>query len=207
MKYIPLIIENGIVNEHFGKTRNRVYILCIDDRGYFLRSDYIPLGEMQHVLAALTPANRLVCEVSLMTGLRLGDVLNMRSARLAERMTIRELKTGKSRRVRIPVELLNRMHAIKGKIYVFEGRTDPKKHRSRAAVYKDIKRAAKLFRLDKRLQVSPHSLRKIWSVEQLRRHGGNIHKVQELLQHENEAVTMLYAMADALTAAKLSKRG
>lgn len=172
-----------------------------------MRSDWLPKGEMLHVLAALTPPNRLACEISLATGLRIGDVLNMRSDKLMQRMTVRELKTGKTRRIRLPVELLDRCHAIKGKIYVFEGRTDYKKHRSRAAVYKDIKRAAKAFRLDKRLQVSPHSLRKVWAVEQLRAYGGNVAKVQQLLKHESEAVTMLYCMADALTAAKIGRKG
>lgn len=166
----------------------------------------MPKGELQHVLAALTPANRLACEISLATGLRIGDVLNMRSDKLAERMTVRELKTGKNRRVRLPKELLDRCTAAAGKIYVFEHRTDHRRHRSRAAVYKDIKRAARLFRLDKRLQISPHSVRKVWAVEQLRQYGGDVRKVQQLLNHNSEAVTMLYCMADALTVAKLGGR-
>ena len=171
-----------------------------------MRSDWIPKGEMAHVLAALTPPNRLACEVSMATGLRIGDVLNMRTDRLAQRMTVRELKTGKTRRVRLPRELYERYLSMAGKIYVFEGRTNYKKPRTRSAVYKDIKRAAKAFRMDKRLQVSPHSIRKVWAVEQLRTYGGDVKKVQQLLNHSDEAVTMLYVMADALTAAKLSGR-
>ena len=161
-------------------------------------------GELVHVLAALMPENRLACEVSLATGLRISDVLNMRSEQLADRMSIRELKTGKRRLVRIPSKLLDRMHSCKGKIYVFEGRNDYRKHRTRQAVYKDLKRAAALFRLDKKLQISPHSMRKVWSVEKLRQYGGDIAKVKKLLNHEDEAVTILYVMADALTERKLN---
>ena len=99
-------------------------------------------------------------EVSLATGLRISDVLNMRTERLAERMTVRELKTGKTRRIRLPVELLQRCLAQAGKVWVFEGRQDWRRHRSRQAVYKDLKRAARLFRLPAGLQVSPHTDRK-----------------------------------------------
>ena len=33
-----------------------------------------------------------------------------------------------------------------------------------------------------------------------------VHRVQQLLQHSDEAVTMLYAMADALTARRMGKQ-
>lgn len=167
-----------------------------------MRSDWLNVSDYEHILAALTPPNRLACEVSACTGLRISDVLNLRTHRLAERMTIRELKTGKSRRIRLPRQLLDRLVAGAGKIYAFEGRCDYRKHRTRQAVYKDIKRAAKLFRLPKNLQISPHSARKIYAVGEYKR-TGSIKRVQELLNHTDEAVTMLYAMADVLSARKV----
>lgn len=163
-----------------------------------MRSDYIQEQEFKHILAALTPENRLACEVSLATGLRISDVLDLRTARLAPRITVRELKTGKSRRVYFPAELLDRMRAQAGKIFVWEHRTDCNRHRSRQAVYKDIKRAAALFRLPSGLQLSTHSARKIYAVGVYRR-TGSLARVQQLLNHSSEAVTMLYAMADRMT--------
>lgn len=145
-------------------------------------------------------------EVSLATGLRISDVLNMRTERLAERMTVRELKTGKTRRIRLPVELLQRCLAQAGKVWVFEGRQDWRRHRSRQAVYKDLKRAARLFRLPAGLQVSPHTARKVYAVAAYQ-HSGSLKRVQQLLQHESEAVTMLYAMADELTARRMGGKG
>lgn len=145
-------------------------------------------------------------EVSLATGLRLSDVLNMRTDKLAERMTIRQLKTGKTRRIRLPVELYRRCLSQAGKVWVWEGRTDWRKHRSRQAVYKDIKRAARLFRLPADLQVSPHTARKVYAVTAYQ-HSGSLRHVQQLLQHESEAVTMLYAMADELTARRIGHGG
>lgn len=161
-----------------------------------MRSGYMERDEFEHILAALTPENRLACEVSACTGLRIGDVLNLRSERLQERMTVRELKTGKTKRIRLPAALLDRLVAISGKVYVFEGRLDYRKHRTRQAVYKDLARAAKLFRV--KTHISPHSARKIYAVSEYRR-TGSLAAVQKLLNHEDEAVTMLYAMADQLT--------
>lgn len=168
-----------------------------------MRTDYLDPAEMQHVLAALTPPNRLAVEVSMATGLRIGDVLQLRTEQIEissdGRLTVREQKTGKTRRVRIPVELHQRALRMAGRRWVFEGRLDERRHRTRQAVHKDLVRAAKLFRAHG--VIAPHSARKIWAVGQLRR-TGSIAKVQELLQHSSEAVTMVYALADELTRRK-----
>ena len=83
-----------------------------------------------------------------------------------------------------------------GRIYVFENRLDYRKPRTRQAVYKGLRRAAKLFRV-KDIHISPHSARKLYAVSEYRR-TGSIERVKELLNHEDEAVTILYAMADQL---------
>lgn len=168
-----------------------------------MRSGWMEASEFEHVLAALTPENRLACEVSACTGLRISDVLNLRSRSLQERFSVRELKTGKVRRVRLPTGLLDRLKAISGKVYVFEGRLDYRKPRTRQAVFKDLQRAAKAFRV-KDTHISPHSARKIYAVSEYRR-TGSLSRVRELLNHDNEAVTMLYAMADQLSVKRPSQ--
>lgn len=171
-----------------------------------MRADYIKSEYMGHLLAALMEQNRIACEVSLASGLRIGDVLSLKARDLPEgdetRFSVRESKTGKLKRVRLPVALLDELRAIAGKIYVFEARSDYRRHRTRQAVYKDIKRAAKLFRLPERAQVSPHSLRKIYAVGAMKKYG-DLRKVQTLLNHDNEAVTQIYALADILTERRL----
>lgn len=163
-----------------------------------MTSDYIFKEEFAHILAALMPQNRLAMEVSLATGLRIGDVLALKTSKLKQRMTVREQKTGKNRRVALPNDLYKRLLGNAGRIYVFEHRTDEKRHRTRQAVYKDIKRTAKLFRIPRKLIISPHSARKIYAVDSFKRLQ-SIEKVQRLLNHSREAVTVLYAMADVLT--------
>ena len=165
-----------------------------------LKADYIAPNAFEHILSALMPENRLALFVSLTTGLRIDDVLSLRRKDIEKtRFTIHEMKTGKARRVSISKELQEQLLYTSGRFYVFEHRTDPKQHRTRQAVYKDLKRACKLFRISETLQVSPHSARKIYAVEAYKR-TAKIATVQKLLNHSNEPVTMIYAMADELTA-------
>lgn len=148
------------------------------------------------------PANRLAIETSLATGLRIGDVLQLKTDQLLkERFTIKEQKTGKSRRIRLPQQLRDDLLQQSGRFYVFEHRTDQRRHRTRQAVWKDLHRAAELFRLPKALTIAPHSARKIYAVSKYQ-NGYSLQKVQQLLNHNDEAVTVLYAMADQLTARK-----
>lgn len=163
-----------------------------------MRSDYVSDDFMNNILAALMPENRLACIVSLTTGLRVSDVLNLKTSQLKKRFTVRELKTGKTRTVFLSDKLLDELLSISGKIFVFESRLDYRKPRTRQAVYKDIKRAAYAFRVPASYQISPHTCRKIYAVNQYKR-TCNIKRVQELLNHSSEAVTMLYAIADTLT--------
>lgn len=170
-----------------------------------MKSDYIRHQELLHILSLLTEPNRLACEISLYTGLRIGDVLSLKADRVKEKFTIREEKTGKRRVVRLSRDLLDRCHREAGRVWVFEGRLDPYAHRTRQAVYRDIKRAAAAYRLPGRLQISPHSCRKVYAVRAIQQ-GASLAKVQQLLNHSDEAVTMLYAMADRLTARKMGWR-
>lgn len=160
-----------------------------------MRSEYIPRGEFEHILAALKPENRLACEISLITGLRINDVLALPIEQVKkQRFSVREEKTGKVKAVRLPQEILARCLACAGQHYVFEHRINGRNHRTRQAVYKDLRRVAVLFGVKK--HISPHSLRKVYAVDEFERSGGNLQKVKRLLNHSSEAVTMIYALAN-----------
>lgn len=166
-----------------------------------MRSDFVDKDILSHVLYALTYENRLACKVAIETGLRIGDVLSIRTEQLRKKngFTITEQKTGKKRSVRLSAALKKELQNISGAVFVFEHRTDPTKHRTRQAVYKDIKRAAKLFRVKQNL--TPHTIRKLYAVESLRK-TGDLDKVRKLLNHDSIEVTMLYALADILSKRK-----
>ena len=171
-----------------------------------MRAEWVNSADFAHLLAALMPENRLALETSLLTGLRIGDVLNLRTDRLKQRMSVREGKTGKYRTVYLPVRLYDRLVANAGRIFVFPGRLDYRKHRTRSAVYKDLVRAAKLFRIDGKAiaaHISPHSARKLYAVAEYRKHC-DMQRVRRLLNHSDEAITILYAMADILTERRIA---
>ena len=163
-----------------------------------MTTEYLLRREMEHVLAALTPSNRLVCRVCLQTGLRVGDVVSLKTRDLRGQFWIVEAKTKKRRRVNLPRELLDQVRAQAGEVWAFPGRK-PGHHRTRQAVWADVKRAAKAFRI--RQNIAPHSFRKVYAVELLRR-CGDVKRVQRALNHSDCATTMVYVMAAELLEAK-----
>ena len=171
-----------------------------------MRTEYLLDKEVRQVLGLLTPSNRLVMRVILHTGLRVGDVLNLRPEQLKSRLWITESKTGKRRQVGFPSDLLQDLRKNCGENWVFPGRCNPAKHRTRQAVWADIKRAAAAFRLPQ--NIGTHSARKFYAVRLMEKYG-DIEKVRRAMQHSRIEITMLYAMADkALTAKyKLTRRG
>lgn len=143
-------------------------------------------------------------EVCISTGLRIGDALELRTAQIqgGGRVTVRERKTGKSRRITIPAPLVRELRANAGRVWVFEGAWDPEKHRTRQAVWKDVKRAAKAARIP--ANVGTHSARKVYAVQLYRKRG--LGAAQAALNHDDPVVTMVYALADALRARRGSKK-
>lgn len=169
-----------------------------------MRSSYIDFGDLQHLFSVLMPENALVLRVALETGLRIGDVLAITTQQIQrQRFTVHEQKTGKSRRVYLSRPLWDALRRSAGRYYVFEGRNDPKKHRTRQAVYNDLKRAARAFRLP--MNVSPHSLRKLYAVTLLDE-TGDLELVQRALNHDRIQTTLIYALADRLDLLSKKKR-
>lgn len=165
------------------------------------RAEHILGKQLQLVLASLNPANRLVCEVMLHTGLRVGDALALRTDKVrgSSRFWITETKTGKAKLVGLPQPLRQRLLEQAGSVWVFESARDAKNHRTRQAVWADIKRAEKAFRL--RQNCGTHSMRKDYAQEMLQRFG-SVEKVQKALNHSSPTVTRLYIMADAIAQRK-----
>ena len=167
-----------------------------------MRTEYLLQREVDLVLSALTDTNRLVMRTALVTGLRVGDVLALTPDRLKPHFWVTEQKTGKKRQVGLPEPLLSDLKKHAGQWWVFPGR-NPRKHHTRQAVWKDVKRAAVAFRLPQ--NVGPHSARKVYAVELLHKYG-DIDRVRRALNHGSETVTMIYAMADQQLAAKYRRR-
>lgn len=168
-----------------------------------MTTDYLLHEQMEHVLAALTPQNALIMRVILHTGMRLSDVLNLRADQLKPSGWYTEGKTGKRRRYGLPADLLESVKAQAGPEWAFPGRDKEGGHKTRQAVWKDVKRASRAFRLPQ--NVGPHSGRKIYAVDLMQKYG-NIERVRRALNHNSVTVTALYAMADQLTERRLAHK-
>lgn len=164
--------------------------------------DYLLHREVDEVLAMLMPGNALVMRVALHTGLRVGDVLALRTAQLAPRFWVTESKTGKRKQIGLPEPLLSDLKNSAGETWVFPGK-DPEKPRTRQAVWKDVKRAARALRLPQ--NVGTHSARKVYAVEIMEKYG-DIERVQRALNHSSESVTLIYALADKRLHSKTRRR-
>lgn len=167
-----------------------------------MRTEYLLQTEVEQVLGLLTYENRLLARLLLHPGLRVGDALELRPEQLRPNFWITEQKTGKRRQVGIPEPLLSDLREAVGRWWVFPG-ADPRKHRTRQALWKDVKRAAIACRLT--ANAAPHSLRKVYAVELLERYG-DIDRVRRALNHSGVAVTLIYAMADKRLRAKGQRR-
>lgn len=163
------------------------------------KTEYLLNKQVDLILTSLMTGNRLVCQVMLHTGLRVGDVLRLTREQVSKpRFWVTEEKTGKRRIVGLPgplrEEILRHSWGSRRSGWAFPG-AKPGKHRTRQAVWKDVKRAAKLFRFDQ--NAAPHSFRKVYAVDLMERYG-DISKVKRALNHSSFEVTMIYAMADKL---------
>lgn len=161
-----------------------------------MTTQYLLESQLELLLAGLTPDNRLVCRVMLWTGLRVGDVLALRSDQLARCFWITEQKTGKRRKVGLPDRLIAEIRSRAGASpWAFPSPYDPRKPRTRQAVWADIDRTARALRI--RANAGTHTMRKEYAVDLMRKYG-DLDRVRRALNHSNPTVTVLYALADQL---------
>jgi len=172
-----------------------------------MTTEYLLDREVGHVLACLMPQNRLIMRTVLHTGLRISDVLELRTEQLVPSGWLTEKKTGKRRRYGLPQPLLSEIQHQAGKVWAFpspvkRGRVE--RHKTRQAVWHDVKRAQKAFRLEQ--NVGTHSFRKVYAVKLMEKYG-DIEKVRRALNHDSDSVTAIYAMADVLLEHKRRQTG
>lgn len=167
-----------------------------------MKTEYLLNREVDLVLAILTPRNALIMRTALHTGLRIGDILSIKTDSLRPRFWLTESKTKKRRQVGLPQPLLDDIKNQAGAVWAFENPATGRPQ-TRQAVWKDVKRAAKALRLPQ--NVGPHSARKVFAVELLSKYG-DIDRVRRALNHSSEPVTTIYALADKQLESKLRRR-
>lgn len=162
-----------------------------------MRTDYLNPQLYNRLYACMTYENVLALRVALETGLRIDDVLSLRAEQIRRRTLIGVAhKTDKEFRKAVSADLAKRLAALtpnKGG-YIFPHRLDPLRHRTRQAVWENMKKAAR--QLGIKLNAAPHSARKTYAVEMFKDRG--LEQTQRELQHDRISTTMLYAFSDML---------
>ncbi len=157
-----------------------------------MRSDYLNPKIYEELYAVMQRANVNALRVTLETGLRIDDVLSIKPSDIqGQKLTYTAKKTGKKGKATLSKNLCNELLAEASEEWVFPSKKEGK-HRTRQAVYKDIKKACRLLGVEG--QISPHSARKTFAVE-LRKDKG-LAEVQKQLQHTDKETTLIYAFAD-----------
>lgn len=160
-----------------------------------MKTDYLTAEQFDQMFELMSYKNALALRVSLQTGLRIDDVLSLRPQDLQGR-TLRGTaeKTGKKFVKQIGSDLARELKKIGSNYFIFQHRLDPKRHRTRQAVWADVKKAAKLLKFD--VNAAPHSARKNYGVEVFRKSG--LSAARRALQHDSDATTMIYALSDKI---------
>lgn len=166
-----------------------------------MRSKFINHEDLQKLSAGLSGDEWLPLRLSLVTGLRIGDVLKAKASDITKKngeffLKYVAEKTGKKGKARLPEALAQRLKKGKAKhdfLFPSYGKSG---HLTRQAAWQRMKRAAETAGLDKN-GLSPHSLRKVYAVHL--RHEKGLEAVREALQHGSDEVSRIYAYSDTVT--------
>jgi site-specific recombinase XerD len=136
---------------------------------------------------------RLVYELGSATGLRISDIVSLKKEVLNKKEpTIKEQKTGKSKRIYIPVELKTELkkYSKNHKKYIFESRSKTG-HLTRQAVHKHFKKIA--TEIECHENIGTHTMRKNYALKLLQK-GKSLKYIKNKLNHDNLTDTLLYLM-------------
>lgn len=154
----------------------------------------LPQNKAKIFIEALPLRERLIWRIGTQTGLRVSDILHQKKKNIiAGTWKTKEQKTGKAKKCKIDektVMLAKAYMALyptpkKQKIFI---NMDTNKPYTRQAVYKNIKKTAKRFKLSR---ISPHSSRKTFA-QNLLKEGYSLNYIQKQLNHKSAKTTKVY---------------
>lgn len=157
-----------------------------------MKSRFIDKGEVKKLREVSKEEAFLPLLLSLETGLRIGDIVNLKVKDVKpDGIHYTASKTKKKGVAQISATMRKRLPK-RGK-WLFPSPYKPDKHLTRQAVWSRIKKAGERAGLDLE-GLSPHTMRKAFAVELYRQKG--FKAVQEALQHTYASTAEIYAFAD-----------
>lgn len=140
---------------------------------------------------------KLIYFLGCATGLRITDIVSLKKDILDKKEpTIKEQKTGKSKRIYIPVSLRKELKQFSSynKKYIFESKSTSG-HITRQAVHKHFKKIAAEIKADE--NIGTHSMRKRYALR-LYDKGKSFKYIQGKLNHKNLSDSLLYLIKENL---------
>jgi site-specific recombinase XerC len=135
---------------------------------------------------------RTIYIIGTSNGLRVSDVIALKKERLSKaKPTIKEIKTGKSKRLYIPSkarDYIDTLCTLSTNDYVFCSKSKSG-HISRQAVFKAFKKAATAAGVTD--NIGTHTMRKNYAHREYEK-SHDLNKVQKKLNHSNPAESALY---------------
>ena len=164
-----------------------------------MKTNKIDLQIVALFRSKLNKKHRLIFEIGETTGLRVSDIISLKKSDLEkEKPTIKEKKTGKSKRIYIPKTTkaeLEKLAKQSKNEYIFYSPTSESGHITRQAVWKAFKRASKKCKATG--NIAPHSTRKDYACKLLKK-GKKFTYIQGKLNHANVNDTLRYLLDDLL---------
>jgi integrase len=160
----------------------------------------IKTEDIEKILLHLDGQDKLIFRVSVESGLRIGDVLNLRAWYLEKIIYVQEKKTKKHRIITLSDDLHAKLKPIQARAlknndkeaYAFPTkRRGSKKSIHRTTYHRHLKKICKMLNID----FSAHSTRKLFAQELLRK-TGDIFEVQKQLNHKYIVDTCIYLDID-----------
>lgn len=166
----------------------------------------IKTEDVEKIKARLSRRDRNIFWLSCETGLRIGDVLNLKAYYVGKIMYVQELKTGKWRSVEISDELLHELTKYKPDLkdrhkWLFGSPRSPDKHLHRTTYHRHLKNVCNELKIN----FSAHSARKYYAQELFKRNY-SLDEVQKALNHKYISTTLEYLDIDTKALLEFVKR-
>jgi len=155
----------------------------------------IKTADVERIVSCLHEQDKLIFRVSVESGLRISDVLNLRAWDLDKTINVREKKTKKHRVVTLSDELYECLKPLKAEairnndkeLYAFKSKNKRNKSIHRSTYHRHLKKVCGGVGVD----FSAHSARKLFAQE-LFASTGDIFLVQKALNHKFISDTCIY---------------
>jgi len=155
------------------------------------RPKTISNADADRLIQRLPAADRALIGLAIESGLRIGDILNLRAGDIRRQMYVWESKSKRAREFKISEKLYNRLRDLcifkRSSDYVFHSARKSGRSVHRSTIHRRIKKALKSLNFD----CSAHSTRKLYAQNVFRR-TKSIDAVQDALHHQKRKVTLTY---------------